>query len=458
MAYDEYKIFWADTIRQLIKDGNLTEQEYDMWFRNMNFVRTEDTSLIFSVPSNFYRDQVKYRYLSMLEEKLQDISGLPLSIEFVITKNPTGITIESEEVHDTVDPAPSLPTPTNRPPHQQLRQDYTFDDYVVGNNNSFAVGAAQAISQNPGNKYNPFLIYGGVGLGKTHLMQAIGSSIHYTMTDKKVVYITAETFINEFIHSIKTSSQSRFKNKYRSVDALLIDDIHDLHSKKETQEELFHTFNALYDAKKQLVFTCDRPPSELKNFTARLKSRFELGLNVDLQPPNFETRYAILKKKLDAIKADIPEIVLELIARNVTSNVRDLESSLTKIVAYGDLVGKKITVDVAKQQLKGLFAGTLSSNITISRVQRVVSEYFNITPADMKGKKRTKLITYPRQIAMYIIREITDYSTTEIGLEFGGRDHTTVMHSCQKIEDRTKGDPSLEPLLADFIRTIKESG
>lgn len=295
-------------------------------------------------------------------------------------------------------------------------------------------------------------------MGKTHLMQAIGNYIHYNLTDRKVVYITAETFINEFIHSIKSETQSHFKNKYRKVDVLLIDDIHDLQNKKETQEELFHTFNALYDAKKQLVFTCDRPPSELRNFTDRLKSRFERGLNVDLQPPNFETRYAILRKKMDSMHKAIPEDVLEYIARNITTNVRDLEASLTKMAAYADLVGKEITVEVAQQQLKNSFSANQSANITIDRVQRVVAEYFNVTPADLKGKKRTKQVTFPRQVAMYIIREITDFSTTEIGLEFGGRDHTTVMHSCQRIEDRMKGDPTLEPAAAELIRTIKENG
>jgi chromosomal replication initiator protein len=418
-----------------------------------------------SVPSNFYRDQVTQRYLDLLESKLHELTGSKLHIQFDIRKNTNDHSVDHKSAPaaastirtmEEVQPVSRLIV--DKHPHKQLRKDYDFDGFVIGNNNSFAASAAQAIGSNPGGAYNPFLIYGGVGLGKTHLMQAIGNSIHFSMQEKKVVYITAETFINEFIHSIKTETQSQFKNKYRKVDVLLIDDIHDLQSKKETQEELFHTFNALYDAKKQLVFTCDRPPSELRNFADRLKNRFERGLNVDLQPPNFETRYAILRKKLETISTSIPDEVLELIARNVTTNVRDLEASLTKMVAYADLVGKDITVDVAQQQLKGAFAGTLGANITIDRVQRVVSDYFNVTPADLKGKKRTKLVTFPRQVAMYIIREITDYSTTEIGLEFGGRDHTTVMHACQRIEDRMKGDPTLEPTVGELIRATKDTG
>ena len=464
MSGNDYNLFWIETIRQLIEEGRLSEQEHDMWFRNMAFLKGDVENIILSVPSNFYRDQVIQRYMGLLENKIHELTGSAINISFeIISKSPEEETRNQPGKAPVQKPAEAgtandaVPDP-DRSPHQQLRQDYDFDGFVIGNNNSFAASAAKAIGSNPGGAYNPCLIYGGVGLGKTHLMQAIGNYIHYNLTDRKVVYITAETFINEFIHAIKSETQSQFKSKYRKVDVLLIDDIHDLQNKKETQEELFHTFNALYDARKQLVFTCDRPPSELRNFTDRLKSRFERGLNVDLQPPNFETRYAILRKKMESIEKFIPEEVLEFIARNITTNVRDLEASLTKMAAYADLVGKEITVEVARQQLKNSFSGSQAGNITIDRVQRVVAEYFNVTPADLKGKKRTKQVTFPRQVAMYVIREITDFSTTEIGLEFGGRDHTTVMHSCQRIADRMKGDPTLEPTIGEPIRSVKENG
>jgi len=452
MSGNEYILFWTEAIRQLRENGDISEQEHGMWFKNMNFIKGDRKTFTLSVPSNFFRDQIKQRYLFLLESRLRDITGTPMSINFEIRKN-------------VKNPQPDNPLASRienanrqnrRKTHHQLRQDYDFSNFVIGNNNFFAASAAQAIGLNPGGAYNPFLIYGGVGLGKTHLMQSIGNSIHYSLTNKKVEYIAAETFINEFIHSIKSETQSQFKNKYRKVDVLLIDDIHDLQNKKETQEELFHTFNALYEAKKQLVFTCDRPPSELRNFADRLKSRFERGLNVDIQPPNFETRHAILRKKMESVSTNIPDEILELIAKNVTTNIRDLEASLTKIIAYAELVGRKITVEIAQRQLKGNFTSAISSNISIDRVQRVISEYFNITLADLKGKKRTKKISFPRQISMYIIREITDYSTTEIGLEFGGRDHTTVMHACQRIEDRMKGDPTLEPILNALTRSIRE--
>ena len=458
MSQSDYSIFWAEAIRQLIEEGLLSEQEHQMWFHNMTVLGVENQCLLLSVPSNFYRDQVKERYQEVLEHKLNALIGSSFTIDFEIQRKTSRIPSEGNREESPNKSEASGSPAEERKPHHQLRTDYNFEGFVVGKNNRFAAGAAHAISDKPGGEYNPFLIYGGVGLGKTHLMQAIGNSIHHSIQDKRVVYITAETFINEFIQSIRTKSQNRFKNKYRKIDVLLIDDIHDLQNKTETQEELFHTFDALYDSKKQLVFTCDRPPAELRNFTDRLKSRFERGLTVDLQPPNFETRYAILRKKLETVKTNIPEEVLELIADKVTTNVRDLEASLIKIAAYGDLVGKKITLEVAQQQLKGTFAGAPSAAITIDRVQRVVSDYFNVTPADMKGKKRTKQVTFPRQVAMYIIREVTDYSTTEIGLEFGGRDHTTVMHSCQRIEDRRKGDPTLEPTVANLVRSVKESG
>ena len=449
MSKNEYSLFWTEAIRQLREDGNISEQEHDMWFKNMHLINGGKNALTLSVPSSFFRDQIKQRYLLLLESRLSDITGSLININFEVQKNTKKNLSDNRSKNHK--------NPHKGKPHHQLRENYVFNNFVIGSNNSFAASAAQAIGLNPGGAYNPFLIYGGVGLGKTHLMQSIGNSIHYSELDKKVEYINAETFINEFIHSIKSGTQIQFKNKYRKVDVLLIDDIHDLQNKKETQEELFHTFNALYDAKKQLVFTCDRPPSELRNFADRLKSRFERGLNVDIQPPNFETRYAILRKKNETFSADIPDEILEIIAKNVTTNVRDLEASLTKMFAYAEFIGGEITTEIAQRQLKGIFTNAVSQNITIDRVQRVISDYFNITSADLKGKKRTKKVTFPRQIAMYIIREITDYSTTEIGLEFGRRDHTTVMHSCQKIEDRMKGDPTLEPIVNELTRSIKEN-
>jgi chromosomal replication initiator protein len=262
--------------------------------------------------------------------------------------------------------------------------------------------------------------------------------------------------MNEFIQALKDDKMSTFKNKYRYVDVLLIDDIHFFENKWETQEELFHTFNTLYDAKKQIVFTCDRPVSDLKKITDRLKSRFERGLNVDLQPPNYETRYAILKKKVETKNVTLLDEVIALISKNISSNIRDLEAALTKLIAYGELVGKPVTLEIARQQLKDVFASPKQSNMSIEIIQRVVAEEYKLSLTDLKGPKRTKKIVLPRQIAMYITREITEYSTTDIGDYFGGRDHTTVMHSCKAIEERLQADPRLDSIIENLKRLIKE--
>ena len=447
----DYSVFWKETMDQLRTE--LSEQEWVMWFNNIAYDSSVEGGIMLRVPSSFYRDQVKQRYLPLIESKLQELSGHKLSLSFSVVLSP-----KKEPSPRSVD-VPMAPTPKQRKrPHPNLKGDYVFDNFVIGENNSFAANAAYAIAKNPGTAYNPCLIYGGVGLGKTHLIQSIGNAAYQDFDSMKIVYVTAETFTNEFIEAIRDKKNHQFKNKYRGVDLLLIDDIHFLQNKTETQEELFHTFNALYDANKQMVFTCDRPVSELKHLTDRLRSRFERGLNVDLQPPNYETRFAILKRKIEAKKVAIGDEVIELICRNVTSNVRDLEAALTKLIAYADLVNKNVTTEVAQTQLKDVFSNPKQNNITLDMIQRVVAEYFALSHNDLRGKKRTKGIAFPRQIAMYVAREITEYSTTEVGLEFGGRDHTTVMHACQRVESRMKSDPTLEPTIQHLIRSIKEFG
>lgn len=455
----DYSIYWKEVIKQMRDE--ISEQEFNMWFNNMNYKDSAESEIILTVPSNFYKDQIKQRYLTNIEGKLIELSGDRIAVTFEIQKRQLTGEEQSKQGSGPAENKKAINNIINQhreENHPQLNKDYTFENFLIGENNSFAANAGIAIAKNPGKNYNPCLIYGGVGLGKTHLLQSIGNYVYKHYPDKKVVYIPAETFINEFIHSISKGKAHLFKNTYRSVDVLLIDDIHDLQNKKQTQEELFHTFNALYDNAKQMVFTCDRPVSELKQLSDRLRNRFERGLNVDLQPPNYETRYAILKNKVIYKNVHIPEEVIELIARNVTTNIRDLEAALTKIIAYADLVNKNISVEIAQQQLKDIIQSPKQTNITIDLVQRIVADYFNCTVSDLKGKKRTKVITFPRQIAMYIIREITEYSTTEVGLEFGGRDHTTVMHACQRIENRMKTDTTLEPLIHQLIRAVKEHG
>jgi chromosomal replication initiator protein len=404
------------------------------------------------VPSSFYKDQIDQRYLGKIEAKLLELAGQELTIKFSVHRRAREkASPESGQTQKAEDGV------SRKRQHPQLNREYTFERFIIGESNSFAANAAIAISKNPGSGYNPCLVYGGVGLGKTHLIQAIGNSVYREFPDLKVVYITVETFANEFILSIQKKTGHQFKNRYRSVDVLLIDDIHFLEGKEGTQEELFHTFNALYDANKQMVFTSDRPVSEIRSLSERLRSRFERGLNVDLQPPNYETRIAILKRKVEEKKVDIPDEVVDLICKNVTTNVRDLEKALTKLIAYAELVNKIITIDIAKHQLKDFFTQPSQKNITMEHIQKVVSDYFGLTYKDLRGKRRTKAVALPRQVAMFISRELTEYSTTEVGAEFGGRDHTTVMHACQKIEDRKKSDPTLEPILQQLIKKIREN-
>ncbi len=458
MAAWDYSIFWKETLQEIKKE--LEEQEFAMWF-NIEYNSSKENEIIINVPSSFYRDQIQQRYQVLIESKLHDLIGKQISVVFTVKPRK-----KEEEKSKSIKETPLHKDSRSKEPsnsreklkkstHPTIRSDHTFDNYVIGENNSFAANAAIAISKNPGTAYNPFLIYGGVGLGKTHLMQAIGNLI-YDETNLKVIYITAESFTNEFIQSIRERTTQAFKNKYRFADILLIDDIHFLQKKLETQEELFHTFNALYDNNKQMVFTCDRPVSELKNLSDRLRSRFERGLKVDLQPPNYETRVAIIKQKLIGKSILLPEDVIELIARNITTNVRDLESALNKIFAYSELVGKDVTFDIAQNILKDVFASTKQNTMSIEIIQKIVANYFSLSYNDIKGKKRTKNIAFPRQLAMYIAREITEYSTTELGQEFGGRDHTTVMHACQKIEERIRSDPTLDAVINSLTRSIKE--
>jgi len=472
MAEWDYSIFWEETMKLLREE--VGEENWTIWLSNLGYLGASEDTVKISVPSAFFRDQFKPRYLPQLEEHLRELTGKALSIEFQVSprkktegENPpptpglgTSPSSSQKPQGQTTALPPGTPgtgsTGTPKKKHPQLREDFTFDRYIIGENNSFAANAAIAIGKNPGTAYNPFLIYGGVGLGKTHLMEAIGNYIYET-TDKRIIYITAENFLNEFVQATQENRMNIFKNKFRyTTDVLLIDDIHFFQGKDQTQEELFHTFNALLDAKKQLVFTCDRPPSELKNITERLKSRFEQCLKVDLQPPKYETRYAILKSIVENQHAAIPNEVIDLISKNVSSNVRDLISALNTLIAYQKLMGKPISLENAQQQLRDVFASPRQSNINIDVILKAVAEEYHLSPNDLRGKKRNKNIVTPRHIAMYLAKEITEYSTTEIGQDFGGRDHSTVITACRKIEAQVQTDPGMYSILETLKRKVKE--
>jgi len=490
MAERNYELFWNEALNHIRAD--LGEEEFSRWFKVLSLLKVGEQEITLGVPSGFHRDQLRSRYISRIESALKLIVGHNIAILFeVVQKSAVSSSLQTEysqvvQMEETLQkglvsepifvqkqavnleqgtlfPMPSpvtvvAPSPVKsvqaKKRHIQLRDDYIFERYIIGENNAFAANAAIAISRNPGTTYNPFLIYGGVGLGKTHLMQAIGNSV-YRSSDRKIIYITAEDFTNEFIHGTRENKMEAFKNKYRKVDLLLIDDIHFLENKEGTQEELFHTFNALYDAHKQIIFTCDRPASELKKISDRLRSRFERGLNVDLQAPNFETRCAILKSKVKD-KNIISNDVLELLAKNISTNIRDLEAALTKLTAYAELLGKPVTLESAQQQLKDVFTSPAKqpSVSSMDTILQVVASYHSISVSDLEGKKQTRKIAEPRQIAMYIAREITDFSYTEIGQLFGGRNHSTVMHAYEKIENQCRSDPVLGVTIQTLIEKI----
>nr|WP_315313314.1 chromosomal replication initiator protein DnaA [Treponema denticola] len=466
MSEWDYKIFWDEAVNQFKEE--LAFSIFSMWFLPSKYEKSTENTVYLSVPSKFFRDQMIHNYKNGIEKKLFELSGKKISIDFIIKPNTSEDLSKAEneggndKKEDAAKPSSmeskkkSVKTEGGRGQHPDLRPEYNFEDFVVGPNNNFGVNAAIAVSTNPGSAYNPFLIYGGVGLGKTHLMQAIGNKIWDT-TKLKVIYVTAENFTNEFVECVQKKMMPAFKSKYRKADVLLIDDIHFFQGKVETQEELFHTFNELYEKNKQIVFTCDRPPAELKNLSQRLKSRFERGLNVDLQTPAYEIRYAILLKKMEKHSTKIPNEFIDMVAKNVSSNVRDLEAALTKLIAYTELTKKTMDEATAKNLLRDIFGSTRQRNVTIDLIQKTVADYFSISISDIKSKKRTKSFSFPRQIAMFLCREMTECSTTELGNDFGGRDHTTILHGCNKIEEQIAADPSLEKIIHELRNTIKEN-
>jgi chromosomal replication initiator protein len=338
-----------------------------------------------------------------------------------------------------------------------LNPRYTFDTFVVGNGNRFAHAAAQAVADSPATVYNPLFIYGGVGLGKTHLMQSVGYVVLKVSPKKKVLYITCETFTNDLIDSIQTGKMQEFRNKYRTIDLLMVDDVQFLAGKERTQEEFFHTFNALHEAGKQIIVSSDRPPKEIPTLEERLLSRFEWGLTADIQPPDFETRVAILKKKAELVDVTVPDEVLHLIASKITSNIRELEGALIRVVAFASLSAKEISPGLVEEVLKDLVNPRKGkSSLSIDIIKKAVAEYYTVRIDDMSAKIRTKEIANARQVAMYLSRQLTSSSLPKIGDEFGGRDHTTVIHACEKIKNEIKDDREVDEAIKNILKNLKK--
>lgn len=427
------KEIWSEVLA-LIK-VELTEVSFNTWLKTINPIAITEDRLILAAPNEFTKGILEGRYLILIKNAVAQVANKEYSIQFIIPGDEIdvdmGQTIEIEDEN------------SNR--KSRLNPKYTFDSFVIGNSNRFAHAASLAVAEAPAQAYNPLFIYGGVGLGKTHLMHAIGHFILEQTSKTKVVYVSSEKFTNELINSIRDDRNNEFRNKYRNVDVLLVDDIQFIAGKESTQEEFFHTFNALHEANKQIIISSDRPPKEIPTLEDRLRSRFEWGLIADIQPPDLETRIAILKKKAKVENINISNEVMLYIATKIQSNIRELEGALIRIVAYSSLTNKEVSVELAEEALKDIISDTKPREITPGLIKQVIAKEYNIKMDDFISRKRTRAIAYPRQIAMYLTRELTDLSLPKIGEEFGGRDHTTVLHAYDKIivdmdeSDRFKG-------------------
>ncbi|MBQ4074359.1 MAG: chromosomal replication initiator protein DnaA [Clostridia bacterium] len=393
--------------------------------------------------TDFYHQYVVPRYAVLITNALSQAAGRPMKAQILTP-------VQVAEYKNGV-------TPENTPePHESLNPKYTFDTFVVGNNNRFAHATALVVAESPADSYNPLFIYGGVGLGKTHLMHAIG---HYILSQKpstRVKYVTCELFMNEMVNSLNKKTQTEFREKYRNIDVLLVDDIQFLAGKTGTQEEFFHTFNALHTAGKQIVLSSDRPPKEIAKLEERLRSRFEWGLLADIGKPDLETRVAILQRKAEEEYLNVDDGVIHMIAERVHSNIRELEGCLTRLVAYSSLTGRPIDQQLAEEALKEIFARSEPRRVTCQDVMEAVAAYYSVTVDDLKGPRRTRDVAVPRQIAMYIAREVVACPLTVIGDAFGGRDHSTVNHACQKVALEINTSPSLNNLVNDLMQKLQE--
>ncbi|GEK31254.1 chromosomal replication initiator protein DnaA [Kurthia zopfii] len=440
MNQEELKHFWEQVLNDVQKI--LSKPSFDTWLKSTELIAYENDQLTVSVPNSFTRDWLAQNYVSMIQDVIKKITGSILHIDFIQL---------SDDDFKMPTPKTNVTKENNEHSPGMLNLKNTFDTFVIGTGNRFAHAASLAVAEAPAKAYNPLFLHGGVGLGKTHLMHAIG---HYVLDhdpDAKVVYLSSEKFTNEFINSIRDNNTEAFRNKYRKVDVLLIDDIQFLAGKESTQEEFFHTFNTLHEESKQIIISSDRPPKEIPTLEDRLRSRFEWGLIIDIGPPDLETRIAILRKKADADGLDIPNEVMGYIASQIDSNIRELEGALIRVVAYSNLLNQPLTPDLAAEALKSIIPSSTPKVISILDIQKVVGDHYSIKLEDFSAKKRTKSIAFPRQVAMYLSREMTDSSLPKIGEEFGGRDHTTVIHAHEKISKLMKTDPTLQ----DDVKQIK---
>src|SRR3990170_4734226 len=431
---------WQEALRRI--ESRLSKPSYESFVKAMAPVTLTEEVFVFAVPSRLAKEWVETRYAGLIHGALREVLARNVTIQ---------VTVAEESV-----PAAPAALPAQRPSEGlPLSPKYTFDTFVIGSGNRFAHAAALAVADAPARAYNPLFIYGGVGLGKTHLLQAIGHHVVHRHHLHRVAYISSEKFTNELIKAIRDDRTLEFRTRYRNVDVLLIDDIQFLAGKERTQEEFFHTFNTLHEASRQIIITSDRPPKDIPTLEDRSRSRFEWGLIADIQPPDLETRIAILRKKAELDGISVPDEVAEFIAQRIHSNIRELEGALVRVVAYANLTRAPITVELASEILKELLPSVASKPVTIPSLQKIVAEHFDIRVEEMRAKRRTKGVAFPRQVAMYLARELTDASLPRIGDEFGGRDHTTVMHACERVKEAIAQDPQFAARLKKLVDALR---
>jgi chromosomal replication initiator protein len=449
---EEY--LWQSCLSAL--ENRFTKPIFETWIKPMRVSRMTPDEVTLTVQNAFAKDWAENRLKSTILGTLTDIMGAPMNVRFIIdetvdhsTGQPVGTPQEA--------PAPAA-TISDDFRHTGLTERYTFEQFVVGATNRFAHAAAQAVADSPARAYNPLFIYGAVGLGKTHLMHAIGHRVLMSDPKARVVYVSSETFTNEFITAIKNNQTVEFRNRYRTVDVLLIDDIQFLEGKEQTQEEFFHTFNTLHEASKQLVISSDRPPKDIQTLENRLRSRFEWGLLTDIQQPDLETREAILRKKAESDHIDVPHEVTSYIAKIIPSNIRQLEGALIKLTAYASLYKKPITVELATEVLRNEIQEVPLRKVTIALIKEKVARFHGITLKELEGQRRDHRLTVPRQIAMYLACDLTNASLPQIAREFGKKDHTTVMYARNKVKDQMERDPEFRSKLKSVMATISQDG
>jgi chromosomal replication initiator protein len=436
---------WNKSLAQI--EEKVGNNIIDLWFRPIKLSQFKEQQATVEIPNRFFKDWIEDNYPDIIAESIGTILKYPVTVRYKI----------AEKMDPTVRKM-DMRMETRRQKLASrgiyLNPKYTFENFVIGPSNQFAHASAKAVAEAPGKTYNPLFIYGGVGLGKTHLITAIGNAVIDKKSDISVIFVSAEQFTNEVVSAIRHQKMGELKEKFRNIDLLLLDDIHFIENKTQTQEEFFHTFNTLYERQKQIVISSDRPPKEIAAITDRLRSRFSMGLIADIQPPELETKVAILQRKAETEKIFVPEDVAYYLASKVKSNIRELEGCLIRLGAQSSLTGRPINIDMAKNILQDLIQDD-EKPVTTDQIQKTVSEHFALKVSDMKAKKRTKEIAQPRQIAMYLSKQLTNLSLSDIGKNFGGKDHATVIYACKQIEEKRAKDEAFNRMIESLIRKIK---